>query len=227
MATAPAPTPTKVYHHVFRRLGAEQRRAIIEHNLGQFPVVDVYELLGIPTGDAGPQQQQVQFFMYYGHDELDSLLRTIGVRVPREVFGTLIEQLLSEYGVQYNDDDSLGDVVNDFLDAFFAEPGADEMDHRTSPWIEAHRDQTVGQTKERGEWDDIRWAARPVKMLAGEPLNVTSGGATATITPLVSVEQLSYNALAVTAAADLGTVIGPNNQPVARDFIDVMLVMSV
>ncbi|MFN8483149.1 MAG: hypothetical protein U0768_08900 [Anaerolineae bacterium] len=226
MATAPAPATTTASHHAFRRLGAEQRRAIIEHNLGQFPAVDVYELQGIPVGDAA-EPQQIQFFLYYGHDELDSLLRTIGVRVPREVFGTPLDLLLTEYGVKVADDDSLGDVVNDFLDAFFAAPGADEMDHRTSPWIEAHRDQTVGQTKSRGEWDDIRWAARPVKMLAGEPLNVTAGGATVTVTPLVSVEQLSYNALAVTAAADLGSVPGPNGQPVARQFIDVMLVMSV
>ncbi|MFN8496351.1 MAG: hypothetical protein U0641_00730 [Anaerolineae bacterium] len=224
MATAPATTTE--YHHVFRRLGVEQRRAVIEHNLGRFPVVDVYELQDIPAGDPA-QPQPVQFFLYYGHDELDSLLRTVGVRVPREVFGTPIEPLLSEYGVKYTDDDSLGDLVNDFLDAFFAAPGADEMDHRTSPWIEAHRDQTVAQTKGRGEWDDIRWASRPVKLVAGAPFNGTTGEATVTITPLVSVEQLSYNALAVTAAADLGTVPGPNNQPVARQFIDVMLVMSV
>ena len=227
MASAVPTTATATYHHVFRRLGAEQRRAIIEHGLGRFPAVDVYELLGIPVGDTDGQQDNVQFFLYYGHDELDSLLRTIDVRVPREVFGTPLDLLLTEYGVKVADDDSLGDVVNDFLDAFFAAPGADEMDHRTSPWIEAHRDQTVGQTKSRGEWDDIRWAARPVKMLAGELLNVTAGGATVTVTPLVSVEQLSYNALAVTAAADLGSVPGPNGQPVARQFIDVMLVMSV
>ncbi len=216
-ATAPAPTATKTYYRVFRRLGAEQRRAIVQHNLGQFPVVDVYELLGIPVSDAGPEQQQVQFFLYYGHDELDSLLRSIGVRFPREVFGTSLEELATEYGITYEDDDSLGDLVNDFLDAFFAEPGANEMEHRVSPWIDAHRDQTVGDTKKRGEWDDLRWALRPVKLLSGSPLTVVVGGVPATVTPLVSVEQLSYQALAV-SATDLGA---------AREFIDVMLVMSV
>lgn len=227
MASAAPTTSTATYHHVFRRLGAEQRRAIIEHGLGRFPAVDVYELLGIPVGDAAGPQDNVQFFLYYGHDELDSLLRGIGVRFPREVFGTPLDQLLSEYNVAYEDDDSLGDVVNDFLDAFFAQPGADEMEHRVSPWIDAHRDRSVREMKERDEWDDVRWAVRPAKLLAGGPLTIAGpGGAAAVVTPLVTVEQLSYNALAVSAAANLGTVPGPNNQPVPRDFIDVMLVMA-
>ena len=208
------------YKHYFRRMGTDQRRAIIEHHLGTFPAVDVYELLDIPLPTPA---KNTKFLLYYGHDELDALLQAIGERVPRPLLGTPLAQLLPEYAVEWKDDDSLGDVINDFLDAFFNLPAADDIDHQLSDRIKALSDQhdrTIAVLKQRDEWDDVRLLVRPSKLIVGGPLAV-AGPPALTITPLINVEQLSYDALQVSAAADLGTV-----GEVAREFIDVMIVVK-
>ena len=151
----------RAVHHYFRRMGADQQRAIIEHKLGTFPVVDVYELLDIPL--AG--NNKTKFFVYYGHDELSALVQTMGERVPRPMLGTPLRRLLPEYAVQWEDDDSLLDVVNDFLDAFFKLPMADEIDHRQSDTIKNlsdQRDRTMETLQKRDELDNVRWLVRPV-----------------------------------------------------------------
>jgi hypothetical protein len=208
------------YRHYFRRIGVEQKRAIIEHKLGRFPVVDVYELLRIPVPNVTPGPK---FYLYYGHDERQALMNAMGEH-GQEVPGTLLEPLLYEYGVRWTEDDSLGDVVNDFLDAFFSLPKADEMEHQTSTWVDQHRDRVVKDLKKRGEWDDIRWFTWPNKLITGRPLTIPASPAPLVITPFVNVEQLSYDSLAVIAAPDLGTEPGENNP---RQFIDVMIVLRV
>ncbi len=82
-------------------------------------------------------------------------------------WGTPFEQLLDEYQVEWEDDDSLGDVVNDFLDAFFKPPTVDHLEHKTSKWIDDHRESLIGGLKKRNEWPDIRWVVRPEKLIVG------------------------------------------------------------
>lgn len=198
---------------------------VLEHKLGRFPLVDVYELQSILPSPAEGDPIQEKFYLHYHHEERDRdelFTRDRGrVHWP---WGTPIEQLLLEYQVEWEDDDSLGDVVNDFLDAFFAPP-TDHITHRTSPWIDGKRDRTIAGLKRRDEWPDIRWCVRPQKLIAGSPLSVTvvvnDATTTTTVTPLVNIFHLSYDTLEVTAAADFGT----DEQGNAIEAIDLMILL--
>lgn len=190
------------YRRYFKRLGAGQT-VVLEHKLGRFPLVDVYELL--PIAPTVPITEK--FYLYYHHEERDrDVLFTQDRGMVRWPWGTPLEQLLWEYQVEWEDDDSLGDVVNDFLDAFFKPPVVDHMEHKTSKWIDEHRESLIADLKRRDEWPDIRWSVRPSKLIVGSSLSVTGEQAVpGTATPLVNVAHLSYDTLAATAAASLGT----------------------
>ena len=201
---------TANYRRYFRRMDAEETLLVLEHGLHRFPLVDVYRLEPIqvqpdllPTPASGKRLETPQttpFFLYYGHTELDLLQQqpviTPPKRLPRRVLGTPWELLLTEAGVQYNDDFSLNDVINDFLDAYFKAPAADEMDHMVSKWIDDHRDnRTIGNLKQRGEWDDIRWAVLPRKLADG--LAILAGNDRVQQVVGVDIIHLSYDTLAV------------------------------
>lgn len=198
---------------------------VLQHNLGRFPLVDLYELQPIlPAPDQGDPIME-KFYLYYHHEERDrSRLYTRDRGRVRWPWGTPLERLLGEYPVEWDDDDSLGDVVNDFLEAFFAPPN-DHMAHRTSLWIDDKRDRTIAELKRRDEWPDIYWVVRPQRLIAGSPLSmsviVNDARTTATETALVNICHLSYDTLEVTAADDLGT----DDQGNAIEVIDLMILL--
>lgn len=179
---------------------------VLEHKLGRLPLVDVYELRSILPEPADGDPIPEKFYLYYHHEERDrDELFTQDRGRARWPWGVPIEQLLTEYQVVWEDDDSLGDVINDFLDAFFAPP-TDHITHRTSPWIDEHRGRTIDELKTRDEWPDIRWAFRPYKLIVGSPVYVSGteeDGSLVMLTPWVSVVHLSYDTLEITAADPL------------------------
>lgn len=202
---------TASYRRYFRRMDAEETLLVLEHGLHRFPLVDVYRLepLQIPvdliptpaSGERPTAPATTPFFLYYGHTELDLLQQqpviTPPKRLPRRVLGTPWEMLLTEVGVAYTDDYSLNDVINDFLDAYFKAPAADEMEHMVSKWIDDHRDsRTVATLKQRGEWDDIRWAVLPRKLADGLAL-ISGADQQQGVVVGVDVIHLSYDTLAV------------------------------
>lgn len=214
------------YRRYFKRLRANDT-VVLEHKLGRFPLAEVYELLPIaPTVATGTPITE-KFYLYYHHEERDrDVLFTEDRGVVRWPWGTPLKQLLDEYQVKWEDDDSLGDVINDFLEAFFKPPAVDHIEHKTSKWIDEYRKSLIGELKTRDEWPDICWVVRPSKLIVGSPLSAISGtGAdktsVGTVTPLVNVAHLSYDTLAVTAAADLGTDAASN--PVTT--IDLMILL--
>lgn len=198
-----------VYRRYFKRMRADQT-VVLEHELDRLPLVDVYQLLPVPPEDAEGNAQESVFYLYYHHEERDrDVLFTEDRGMVRWPWGTPLEQMLYEYGVEWEDDDSLGDVVNDFLDAFFKPPVVDHMEHRTSVWINEHRESIISDLKRRDEWPDIRWVVRPHKLVVGLPMSTVSDagdgtGDGITITPAVNVAHLSYDTLAVMAAGNLG-----------------------
>jgi hypothetical protein len=216
------------YRRYFKHMQANQS-VVLEHNLGRMPLVDVYELLPV-----GPQLEPAindKFYLYYHHEERDrDALFTRDRATKRWAWGTPIEQVLQEHQVQWEDDDSLGDVVNDLLDAFFNTPNTDEMDHRTSPWINDHRGDLIRDLKQRDEWPDIRWMFRPFKVVVGYELFEQNQGALSAI----DITHLSYNTLALTTPGSLGMqrippgrnrdggdgAFGDN-----REFVDLMILL--
>ena len=183
------------YRRYFRKLDPDETFVLLEHGLGRMPLVDVYQLLPIEVTLAAPAPPtNTKFLLYYGHEELDLLQGVVtGKRVPRRGLGTSWERFLQEFKVKYEDDDSLRDVINDFLEAFFNLPIASEMDHQQSDRIKdyVNRDRTVADLKKRDEWDDIRWLFLPQQLdIGGPPPN--GGGR-----PRVDVIHLSYDTLMV------------------------------
>ncbi len=220
---------TANYRRYFRRMDTESTLLVLEHGLHRFPLVDVYRLKPIavpadlqPTPASGTRPatvQEIPFFLYYGHTELDMLQQSLfdpPRRLPRRVLGTPWELLLTEVGVQYDDDDSLNDVINDFFDAFFKAPAADEMDHMVSRWIDEHRDnRTIANLKQRDEWDDIRWAVLPRKLGTGQVLGI---GGTTDLVAGIDVIDLSYDTLAIQVPAN----VVPKEK---SQFLDLMILL--
>ena len=136
---------------------------LLEHHLGAFPLIDIYELAPIvgAQGNPGP----FSLFFYYGH--VDEEKYGLSVRVGRERarLGLHLDRLLAELGLEYTDDSSIGDVVNDMWDALRKDPN-DELAHGTSPWIDEScgEARTVAELKRTQQWDDLYLGIKPVKV---------------------------------------------------------------
>lgn len=204
------------YRRYFKRLKVDQK-VVLEHQLGRFPLVDVYELLPVSSVGANATDQKSTFYLYYHHEERDrDVLFTEDRGMKRWPWGIPLEKILQEYHVQWDDDDTLGDVVNDFLDAFFKPPEVDHMEHRTSIWINDHRKEIISDLKSHDEWPDIRWVVKPHKLIVGR----VPGNANIPSEALwwIDVVHLSYDALEV---AVTGTD-APGQQP---PLVDLMILL--
>ena len=143
--------------------------ALLDHGLGRYPLVDVYQLAELfdkknnpELLEECPKLEDCKLFVYYGHREAEryGLMHNINRRKIK--IGIPLEPFLTELAVQYEDDDTLGDVLNDMLDAFMEDPN-DEITHCRSDWIEESvKDRrTVQDLKVADEWDDIKVALAP------------------------------------------------------------------
>ena len=135
--------------------------------------------------------------------------------------GISFQSMLTEYQVESSTDDSLNDVINDFLDAFFALPNADQIDYLPSLWIDQNRDRMVKDLQAGGEWDDIYWFMLPKK-------TGTSGRMLALVEdvwelgPQITLHHLSNDSLMVAAVNDSSQ---SHSQP--DPFIDLMIVLRI
>jgi hypothetical protein len=196
------------YKCYFKHIEAGPRQIVLKHELGRFPLVDMYELEDISVKSVETHKIiNVKFYLYYHHEERDkdslNITDISGVRWP---LGIPFEQLLKEYDVKWEDDDSLGDVINDFFEEFFKPPTADHMEHAISEWIDNHKEKTIAYLKKRDEWPDIRWVVQPKKMINGlegstPEINAMAAQIVAakrpTIPVQISVGHLSYDTLAL------------------------------
>ena len=147
---------------------------VIEHKLGRYPVVEVYELQPLfavepplPAGQPSSfQWDKVKFLVYTPGDSVAKSLRTeSGDGFYR--WGDLLIRWLDQVGVKPVDTESVGDLLNDFWGAMFdPAQGQDQFSNasfghtsRVQSWIDDGR--TVVDLKRWGEWDDILIAVRP------------------------------------------------------------------
>jgi hypothetical protein len=191
-----------VYKRYFKQLKSG-KTIVLEHKLGRFPLVDIYELKEIlEPFDGSESGIPEKFYLHYHHEERDrDKLFTEDRGEERWPWGVPIEQLLKEYDVKWEDDDSLGDVINDFLDAFFKPPTVDHIGHKLSLWIEEHKEKTIRYLKKRDEWPDIRWVTLPEKIVLMSGVPTSPAGAT---TPdiSISVTHLGYDTLSFKNVSD-------------------------
>lgn len=157
------------YRRYIKRFNDEDDIALLDHGLGRYPLVDIYQLLDVvglvddkKILQECPQLAPCKLFVYYGHREAERYGLMGNIHRRKIKIGIPLEMFLTELGVQYEDDDTLGDVLNDMLDAFMEDPN-DEITHCRSDWIEESvKDRRkVQELKEADEWPDIKVALAP------------------------------------------------------------------
>ncbi len=162
------------YRRYIKRFTEDDDVVLLEHGLGRYPLVDVYELkelIGL-TNDGKILEEcpeleldTCKLFVYYGHREAERYGLMGNVYRQKIKIGVPLEVFLAELSVDYEDDDTLGDVLNDMLDAFMEDPN-DEITHCRSDWIEESvKDRRkVEELKQADEWADIKVALLPVQV---------------------------------------------------------------
>lgn len=162
------------YRRYIKRFTEDDDVVLLDHGLGRFPLVDVYELkelIGL-TNDKKILTEcpelgldTCKLFVYYGHREAERYGLMGNIHRKKIKIGVPLEIFLTELSVDYEDDDTLGDVLNDMLDAFMEDPN-DEITHCRSDWIEESvKDRRkVEELKQADEWPDIKVALLPVQV---------------------------------------------------------------
>lgn len=201
------------YRRYVKHFDSEVSKVLLNHNLGRFPLVDIYELLPVVGPDAeAPDLNACKVLFFNGHadaDRYDLRVRAYGERALR---GIIFARWLAELGVVYTDDSSISDVVNDMWDAFMKDPNDEIPDgHCQTGWIAdcCERNRTVGELKRAGEWDDLFIALRPRKCGLG-------GGPRCR----VLVEQVNYDVLYLEVAK-------PDGDNETIDPLDLMVLLRI
>ena len=149
--------------------------AVIEHNMGHYPLVQVYELQQLfavePTTPAGQeppfQWDKVKFLVYYGtkRDPMAELLRTESS--DWFYWGDSLSVWLDQVEVTPALSQNFDDLLNDFWGKMF-DPGLEQDEFKSesfghTPYVQRwiDDDKTVGDLVKGGQWEDIRVAVRP------------------------------------------------------------------
>jgi hypothetical protein len=158
-----------VYRRYFKRFDEISQEAFLQHDLGRYPLVDVYELRPVvgPRPRAAQASQALlsaKLLFYYGHVDADEYDLRLRIGSERRPLGVPFWQALAEAGVEYEDDDTIEDVLNDLWTELARDPG-DEIDHATTPWVDQNcgNRRTVRQLKDADQWRDLRLGIRPVR----------------------------------------------------------------
>lgn len=169
------------YRKVFRILEQEEFD-IIEHGLGNFPLVDVYKLEYFEVVCREDDRTFPTITTFYLHHSSEKRIRvadetgdrrTIDIQpVDAPPIGIPFVDMLAHYHVDYTDSTSLEDLEVEFWKAFFNEPNDafDDNQYCHSPWFErCCRDQLdIATIKGRGDLNDIMFQVRAWKMEGGQ-----------------------------------------------------------
>ncbi|MDQ4025428.1 MAG: hypothetical protein M3217_08055 [Actinomycetota bacterium] len=152
-----------VYRRYIKRFAGTEgmKEVFLEHGIGRFPLVDVYELLTVT--DRRPHDRCKVLF-YYGHEDRDTYSLDVAYGRDEHQLGLRFEALLQELGVSYDGDDAIADVVQDMWTAFAKDPN-DEIEHCQTDWVEGccRENKTVDELKRADQWDDLYVAIKPRK----------------------------------------------------------------
>jgi hypothetical protein len=167
------------YLEVFRilELGKESE---IDHGLGAFPLVDVYQLDYFPVVCCEDKEEYPAWVTFYLHHDNERSLRYKGEGETKGTMeiqprngpwqGVPFHKFLERYKVPYEPDQSLGDLEGEMWNAFFADPSEpfhdDQICH--SPWFDrcCREERSVYDLKKLGDWDSL-W----VKYLPRKTIN--------------------------------------------------------
>lgn len=194
-----------VWRRYIKRFTPKVNEALLAHELGRFPLVDVYELLTVATLEG----KACKILFFSGHADTDELDLRVEVYRDRALRGIPFDQVAAQIGLEYNDDSSIADVVDDFWTQFMLDPN-DDIEHCQTAWVDecCERNRTVGELKKAGDWDDLFIGLNPHKVGFGP----ASGTA-------VDVSHVNYDTLYLRANF-------PGAAPAATT-LDLMLLLRI
>lgn len=161
------------YRRYIKRFTADLDKVLVHHDLKRFPLVDLYRLEPV-VGEKASEEIRAEYgrcklLFYYGHADAEEFGLSHQVYREKVRLGLPFGPLLDELGVEYEDDDTIEDVLNDTWDRFMQDPN-DEIDHCQTPWVAecCGKRRTVTDLKRADQWDDLYMAILPIRILAGD-----------------------------------------------------------
>jgi hypothetical protein len=211
-----------VRRRYIKQFTPDVNEALLVHELGQFPLVDLYKLLPVTT--AGDQKYAACKILFFAsHADADELGLRVRVYRDRALRGIVFEHLAAEIGLEYTDDSSIADVIDDFWTQFMVDPN-DEIEHCQTDWIDdcCEKNRTVGELKRAGDWDDLYIALNPQKCGLGAELDIGDNGALRPPTCRVEVSHVNYETLHILA----DTTNWPTEEG-KPELLDLMLLLRI
>jgi hypothetical protein len=211
-----------VRRRYIKQFTPDVNEALLVHELGQFPLVDLYKLLPVTT--AGDQKYAACKILFFAsHADADELGLRVRVYRDRALRGIVFEHLAAEIGLEYTDDSSIADVIDDFWTQFMLDPN-DEIEHCQTDWIDdcCEKNRTVGELKRAGDWDDLYIALNPQKCGLGAELDIGDNGALRPPTCRVEVSHVNYDTLHILA----DTTNWPTEEG-KPELLDLMLLLRI
>ncbi|GJH28934.1 hypothetical protein [Caballeronia novacaledonica] len=150
---------------------------VIEHKLGDHPVVDVYQLSYFKVACAkGEEDSQVRaefalFYLYHSDERRVRVGETpIDIETTpkfRMLWKPILDKMKEEKRLNFTDETTLDDLEADFWRAMFAAPN-DEFDADSychSPWFEkcCGEKRRLRELNDHGDWDNLYLKMMPEK----------------------------------------------------------------
>jgi hypothetical protein len=167
------------YKRIFKRLEKRDEPEIVNHGLGAFPLIDVYQLdyFRVVCGDDEDKEDKfVNFYLYHSDEtELKSAVpggKKVIIETSQEgqfVFKIKWVDMLKDLGVTYTPSQSIGDLVTEFWQALFKKPN-DKFDvdqYCNSPWFEkcCGENRSMAQIQQRNNLDELWFQMRARKTI--------------------------------------------------------------
>lgn len=203
------------YRRVFKKLHLGDEPSVIQHDLRNCPLVDLYQLeyfQVVASEDGYNRLTWVNFFIYHSNEkrlryapegEKAQNVEIESARTP--VFRIPLRDLLAWYAVDYDDDSSLGDIETEFWDKIFSDPNDrfDDDQYAHSPWFDrcCRDERTVRSLKQKDDWNEIWVKVMPrktVNYLTLEQIAISTPGSKPQPAPTqVEVSHLDLNRIAL------------------------------
>jgi len=165
------------YRRVFKKLRVGDEPSVIQHDLQNCPLVDLYQLeyfQVVASEDGYNRLTWVNFFIYHSSEKRiryapeGEKAKNVEIESAREsVFRIPLRDLLAWYAVDYDDDSSLGDIETEFWDKIFSDPNDrfDDDQYAHSPWFDrcCRDERTVRSLKQKDDWNEIWVKVMPRK----------------------------------------------------------------
>lgn len=169
------------YRLVVKRLQLNEWDTVT-HDLGAFPLVDVYQLdyFEVVCGDG--EDKENKFVNFYLYHSTETELKSAAVPVEKRkiyieksdgsefVFKIRFEEVLKWFEIPYsNNSQSIADLVTEFWQQLFKKP-SDRFDvdqYCNSPWFEkcCGDNRSIGILKQRDDWDELWFQMRARKTI--------------------------------------------------------------